>query len=199
MKYQRCTTIEDLKEKVLSFPTSRLTPSERARCMKEEKIKIMSNRELEELVDENTRKWVKYCDRIKIAIDRKKIYDMQPMLLRAAYNIENIQRELNRREEVTRTNAEIVERLITKRQVQANDQSQLLAPPTASSVQAAPSLEELDSFDLETVSFEDLLRDANSVSSDQQEAPTDNIEPLPLSFNPDELPDLTPEELDCLF
>jgi hypothetical protein len=55
---------------------------------------------------------------------------------------------------------------------------------------------ELDEFDLDTVSFEDLLKDANTVSViPEPEAP----EPLPFDCNPEDLEEFTVDELACLF
>ena len=86
-----------------------------------------------------------------------------------------------------------------RREVHSDHSVQLPATTATPSVQSDPSLEDLDSFDLDSVSFEELLNDANNISNDQQETPTDNIDPIPLQFNPDDMIDFNADDLDCLF
>ena len=176
-------TVEELKEKVLSLPLERLTSAERARCLKEEKLRNMTLAELEELHHDKIKVWVKFCDKIKKSTERRIIHVHKRSLLRSAYNVDLILKELNRRQKV-----------------QPNNHAQQLPQPTAPSVQVIPSLEEeLDSFDLDAVSFEDLFRDVDNGSDVQHVAPFDDLDPIPLDFNIDELPDLNADELVCLF
>ena len=89
-------------------------------------------------------------------------------------------------------NIQITEREISRRQVHLNASSQQLPPSAIPSDQTVPSLDELDEIDLDMVCFEDFIDNDNTVLSD-------NIDPLPLSFNPDDLLDFTPEDIACLF
>ena len=82
---------------------------------------------------------------------------------------------------------------------QSDDSVQQLPTPATPTTHSDPSLEDLDSFDLDLVCFEDLADTLDNGSDVQQGNPADELDPIPLDFDIDELPDFTPEELDCLF
>ena len=167
----RARTLDELKERVLALPVEALTDSEKERCLKEETLRDKSSDMLRTLLLDKRFTWLLTCDKIRNTSSRKKIYDYKSTLLRSLYCMQLIESELMRRE------------------VPSNDPPQQL--PT-SPTQYDPSLEELDSIDLDLVCFEDLVDDLDNVS-------TDDIEPLPLSFNPDDLLDFTAEDIACLF
>ena len=168
-------SLDELKERVLALPVEALTYSEKARCMKEETLRDMSHDMLRTLLLDKRFVWLLTCDKIRNTSSRKKIYDYKSTLLRSLYCIQLIESEIMRRE------------------VQSNHADQLLSQSASLPTQVVPSLEEeLDSFDLDLVCFEDFIDDINTDSND-------DIDPLPLSFNPDDLLDFTAEDIACLF
>ena len=181
MNSRYARSLEELKERILTRPLETIADSEIARCIKEETLRSMSDNELKTLLIDKRFVWLLTCDKVRNAPSREKLYALKKNLLRAVYNLQSVEREMRRRE------------------VQSDDSVQQLPTPATPTTHSDPSLEDLDSFDLDLVCFEDLADTLDTGSDVQQGNPADELDPIPLDFDIDELPDFTPEELDCLF
>ena len=203
MNRRYARSLEEHKEKVLALPIEALADSEKERCLKEETLRAMDDEKLITLQVDKRFELFLTRDRIRYCNSRTKLYSMKKNLLKTMYNNQLIEREINRR------------------QVPLNGSTQQLPPSATPDDQTVPSFEELDETDLDLVCFEDYVDTLNTtLPSDtpiDQPIPSledldetdlemvsfedyaNAIDPVPLDFNIDELPDIPIEDLGCLF